>query len=472
MNLFSLLREIGVPPAGKNAEITNVTDRPEQVTPGTLFVCVRGGAAGSADFAAKALAAGAAAVVSEEPLPIPGAVQVENSRLAFSLLCAAFRGHPERRLKLIGITGTNGKTTTAQYLRRILEGAGRKCAVIGTLGAETGDGPVATGYTTPTPDLFFEALARAADRGNEYCVCEVSSQALSQRRVDGAKFRLGVFTNIGRDHLDYHKTVARLVEAKCRLCGLSERMLLNADDAYHDRFLEACGGKNAYLYSCRAVLSDFAAKNIRLRGERSDFILFNGSELQRVALASPGLFNVYNALAAASAAMLEGVPLETAANLLETLPPVPGRMQFIPKGGVKFCVDFAHTPDALGAALTALRGCTEGKLIAVFGCGGDRDRDKRPVMGEIAARLADAVVLTSDNPRSEDPAAIISQIRAGAGRKKNVFCEPDRRRAIRLAAEKAAPGDIVLVAGKGNETAQIVGGAVLPFSDADEIAAL
>ena len=470
MRLFSLLRACGIAPVSIDTEITNITDDPKKTQPGSRFVCIRGSRTNGAGHAAQALSRGAAAVVAEEPVA-ENTVMVENSRLAFSRLCAAFYGRPDQKLRLIGITGTNGKTTTAHYIRFLLERTGHACSLIGTLGADTGAGETPTGYTTPTPDTFFSALADAVAGGSEYCVCEVSSQALAQYRVDGADFRLGIFTNVGSDHLDYHKTVSKLVEAKSRLYTLSDTMLLNADDAYCDVFAEMAKGRG-YLYSCRPVLCDFAAKNVRLHGYGSDYILFDGKTPQRVSVNAPGMFSVYNSLCAASACLLEGVPMEKISSLLGELPQVPGRMQRIEKNGVTFCVDFAHTPDALSAALAALRPCTEGKLIVVFGCGGDRDKTKRPVMGRIAAALADEVILTSDNPRSEDPLAIIKDIKGSLGRKAAVFCEPDRENAIRLAYRKASPGDVILVAGKGHETMQIVGERQLPFSDAGVIRSL
>lgn len=467
MKLFSLLAELGVAPTVPDAEITGITDSLASVSPGTLFVSLHGGREVEA-----ALAGGAAAVVCEEDFPFDGVIRVPASRTAFSRLCAAYFGHPDRRLRLIGITGTNGKTTTARYIKHILESAGHRCAVIGTLGADVGAGEQPTGYTTPDAAVFFRALADAVKNRFEYCVCEVSSQALAQSRVDGAGFHLGIFTNIGSDHLDYHKTVGKLVEAKTRLCGLSERMLLNADDAYCEQFAEAAKGKKIWFYSCRAVLSDYAAKNIRQDPEAVRYILFNGSAVKRVSVPAIGMFSVYNSLCAAAAAMIEGVPLEEAAESLGTLPQIPGRAQMIEKQGIRFCVDYAHTPDALSEILTALRPGTGGRLITVFGCGGDRDQAKRPVMGEIAARLSDEVILTSDNPRGEDPLKIIADIKSKLHGKNAVFCEPDRRKAIALAYTKASPGDTVLVAGKGHETYQLAGEEKLPFSDTEEIESL
>ncbi|MCH5198180.1 MAG: hypothetical protein J1E34_04655 [Oscillospiraceae bacterium] len=248
MKLSSLLTGIGVCPAQTDAKVVNITDDIKKVREGSLFVCVRGETINGHTLAGEAVKKGALAVICEEQTDCENAYLVENSRLAFSRLCALFYGNPDRKIKLIGITGTNGKTTVACYIKYMLEALGHKCAVIGTLGADTGDSVSETGYTTPQPDVFFEALSSAVAQGCEYCVCEISSQALSQYRVDGAKFSLGIFTNIGTDHLDYHKTVSRLVAAKARLCSLSEEMLINADDAYAEVFLEAAKGKRAYLY--------------------------------------------------------------------------------------------------------------------------------------------------------------------------------------------------------------------------------
>ncbi len=472
MKLSFLLRESGVAPASFDADIANVTDTLENVRQGSLFVCIRGARVNGAALAPEALLKGAAAVLTEERSEASNAVFTENARLAYSKLCAAFYGRPDLKMRLIGITGTNGKTTTAQYLRFLLEQTGHKCAVIGTLGADTGEGEADTGYTTPAPETFFAALANAAENGCEYCVCEVSSQALAQYRVDGASFALGIFTNVGRDHLDYHRTLSRLVEAKCRLCTLSERLLLNADDAYCDRFSSAAGGKKTSLYSCRGLLSDFSAKNIRPEGFGMGYLLFNGSAVHRVRVGAPGMPAVYNSLCAASAALLEGAEISAVAPLLSRLPAVPGRMERIEKNGVQFVVDFAHTPEALYAALTALRQGKRGRLICVFGCGGNRDPGKRPLMGEAAGTAADTVILTSDNPREEDPEAIIAEIRRGVRARTDVFIVPDRLTAIRTAYEKAAPGDTVLVAGKGHERYQLIKGEKLPFCDADVIRSL
>ena len=469
LKLSSLLSGIGVRPVQPDADIVNVTDEINNTREGSLFVCIKGEKTNGHYLAGEALKRGAAAVICEEPVEAAFAYRVENSRSAFSSLCSVFFGRPDLKLRLIGITGTNGKTTTACYIRFFLEKLGHKCAFIGTLGADTGEESRSTGYTTPKPDVFFEELAKAVSEGCEYCVCEVSSQALAQRRVDGAKFNLGVFTNIGTDHLDYHKTVSKLVEAKTRLCELSEIMLINADDAYSENFIQASGEKRVYLYSCRSVLSDYTAKNIRCAENGSDFILFSSPSLTKVHVPYPGMCSVYNVLAAAASCMALGEKADDIAPLVPMLPQVPGRLQLIEKNGVRVCVDFAHTPDALAAVIGALKISGRGRLITVFGCGGCRDKRKRPLMGETAARYSDEVIITSDNPRDEDPDDIIKDIKSGIKRKNRIFTEPDRARAISLALNKAFPGDTVLIAGKGNEDYQISGREKKHFSDLEEI---
>lgn len=465
MKLNSLLAEVGIPPEKNDTEIVNITDNLQKVREGTLFVCIRGEKTDGNSLIGAAKEKGAVFFVSAEALPMENSVQVENERLVYSLLCAAFYGHPDRKLKLIGITGTNGKTTTAQYIKYLLESTGSRCAVIGTLGVDTGEEREDTGYTTPSADTFFAALKKAVDAGNEYCVAEISSQALAQHRVDGAHFRLGIFTNIGRDHLDFHKTIDRLVEAKTRLCDLSSAVLINADDAYADRFFERAAGKKVFGYTCRARLSDFSAKNIKFQDFRSSYIFFDGKGVYPVALSSPGIISVYNSLTAISACVILGAHTSDLIKSAAALPEVEGRTQRINKNGVNVFIDFAHTPDALFLVLDALKKGTKGKLITVFGAGGDRDKTKRPIMGQVAAGLSDAVIVTSDNPRSEEPELIMKDILKGIKNKACVFTEPDREKAIRLALKKAIPGDTVVIAGKGHEKVQIVGDMAIPFSD-------
>ena len=470
MQLRFLLNEAGIPSNANDTEIRSVTDRLDDVTENTLFVCIDGAAFRGTDAVAEAASRGAVFFVSESPLEGVGYALTQNARRAFSLLSAAFYGHPDRELSLIGVTGTNGKTTTARFIQTLLNAGGKKCAYIGTDGVDVDGVLTPTGYTTPGSDVFFAALRKAADAGCGFCVTEVSSMALAQYRVDGAAFRLGVFTNIGTDHLDYHGTPEKLAAAKRRLSSLSGAMLVNGDDAYAERFVSENGP--TYVYSTRAILSDFSARSVRQEGFSSAFLYFSPAGVRPVRIPSPGLYSVYNALAAFAACELCGVPAETLAENAGRLAPPAGRAQFLKKNGVTVCIDFAHTPEALASILEALRGGTDGRLIAVFGAGGERDPAKRPQMGKVAALWADVVVLTSDNPRHEDPDVILSDIAKGLRRKKQVFREPDRRRAIAFALKTACPGYTVLIAGKGSETVQIVGDRRLPFSDLDTVRSL
>lgn len=453
-----------------DAEITLVTEESDSVVPGSIFVCVNGKNYNGHLKAFEAAAKGASLVVGEEDLNMPGYVRVPDARKAVCALSRAFFGRPDRRLKLIGITGTNGKTTTAEYIRHIMMFAGKKCGVIGTLGWACGDGRVPSERTTPDSFTFFSELKKTADSGCEVCAAEVSSQALDQCRVDCAEFDLAVLTNIGHDHLDYHKTVRDYADAKKKLFSIARAGLVNADDAYRDEFT-AVAGKGCRLYGAGANLADYSARNIKPDGRGgTSFILFDGSRLERVTVSAPGKIGVYNSLCAASACMMSGIDIGTAAAALCRLPSVNGRSEMIMSPeGIRVCVDFAHTPEAMGAVLSALRESTGGKIITVFGCGGDRDATKRPVMGRTAASMSDSVILTSDNPRSEEPEKIISDIAAGIKNKTFLFKEPDRRRAIELALKKASCGDTVLIAGKGHETTQTANGISVHFSDAEAV---
>lgn len=474
MMLSVLLRTAGLVCRQPDAEVSGVTDALSCVKKDSVFVCICGARFDGHVFAAEAERKGAVAVIAQTPASAAHCYCVPDSRRAFSLLAAAFYGRPHERLRLIGITGTNGKTTTAFYLRAMLEAAGERCAMLGTLGTSVDGKTVETGYTTPKSDMFFAALQKAADRGCGWAVAEISSQALAQKRVDGAEFRLGIVTNVGRDHLDYHGTAVALAAAKARLCLLSRTVLLNADDRSAPVFYEAAerAGAEIYDYSCDPFIpakkNRFYARNVGGRAQGADLTLCCGAQAYPARINAPGRFSVYNALAAFSAAVLCGVSPALAAETVKSLPQAPGRAQTVLLHGIRVCVDYAHTPDALLAILRALQ--TDGKKpIAVFGCGGDRDRGKRPLMGRIAAENAAVVILTSDNPRGEDPERIISEIAGGIPAGTRVFREPDRRAAIGLALELASPGDTVLIAGKGHETSQIIGEEKLPFSDMEEV---
>ncbi|MFZ4719644.1 MAG: UDP-N-acetylmuramoyl-L-alanyl-D-glutamate--2,6-diaminopimelate ligase [Ilumatobacteraceae bacterium] len=432
--------------------VTGVTHDSRRVRAGTLFCCIRGGSADGHDFAASAVAAGATALLVDHPLDLAVAqIVVPDTRWAMGRLAAAFWGHPSRSLTMVGVTGTNGKTTTSSLIAAVLEAAGMPTGVVGTL---TGT------HTTPESSELQERLAGFVTEGKRAVVMEVSSHALHYHRVVGCHFDVAVFTNLGRDHLDLHGTVERYFAAKALLFApaLSDRGVSNVDDV-HGRLLVDTASVPMTPYSS----ADAADVEV---GADMHAYTWRG---ERIRVALGGAFNVMNSLAAATAGALLDIPTGVIAQGLAAVTSVPGRFEAV-RAGQPFdvIVDFAHTPDGLREALGAARAANPtGRVIAVFGCGGDRDREKRPDMGEVAASLADLVVVTSDNPRSEDPLAIINAIIGGvpADYRDRIMSEPDRRRAFATAFRSARPGDLVLIAGKGHETTQTIGSEVLPFDD-------
>ncbi|HEY6533542.1 MAG TPA: UDP-N-acetylmuramoyl-L-alanyl-D-glutamate--2,6-diaminopimelate ligase [Acidimicrobiales bacterium] len=431
------------------------------VTPGALFFCLRGAQTDGHDHAADAVAAGAVALVVERPLDVPvPQVLVPDARVAMAHMAAAFFGAPSRQLAVVGVTGTNGKTTTTHLLRNVMEAAGRRCEVLGTL----------TGVrTTPeAPDLQ-RTLATWVSEGVEVVAMEVSSHALELHRVDATRFRVAVFTNLSRDHLDFHGSMEAYFEAKARLFTpeLSEQGVVNLDSPYGRLLTDA-----ATVATDTYALAE--AEDLRLRASGTTFT-WRG---RRVTLSLGGAFNVANALAAAHAAAALGVDDDTIVAGLSRPLVVPGRFELVDAGQpFPVVVDYAHTPDGLEQLLVAADDLVgpapdggRGRVVVVFGCGGDRDRSKRPAMGEVAAERADVVVVTSDNSRHEDTGAIIEAVTQGFDRTHprraaDLRIEPDRRTAIALSLEIARPGDVVMVAGKGHETTQDIGGVVTPFDD-------
>jgi UDP-N-acetylmuramoyl-L-alanyl-D-glutamate--2,6-diaminopimelate ligase len=426
------------------------------VAPGALFCCLRGSRADGHDLAPAALTAGAAALLVDHALPLDAPqLVVGDVRAALGPVAAAFWDHPSRHLTVAGVTGTAGKTTVTHLLAAVLSAAGRPCGVIGTLSGAR---------TTPEATELQALLAEHRRRGDAAVAIEVSSHGLDQGRVAATRFAVAVFTNLSPEHLDYHGTMEAYFAAKSRLFtpAFTPVAVVCRDDPWGRRLLgglEAAGRPAAVAYG----LAD--AADVRLTPAGASF-RWRG---QAVELALLGRFNVVNAVGAATAAAALGVDEATIAHGLAAAPPVPGRFEAVDAGQpFTVVVDYSHKPDALDQALRSARELVApgGALAVVFGCGGDRDRAKRPVMGEVAARLADRVVVTSDNPRSEDPLAIIAEIRAGIpGDARGVDVEPDRRRAIEGALAAAGTGDVVLVAGKGHETTQVVGDRALPFDD-------
>ena len=439
--------------------ITAIAVDSRTVLPGSLFVAVRGERADGHRFAQVAVARGAAVLVVERELDVdvPQAV-VADTRVAISRLAAAFYGYPSQALTVFGVTGTNGKTTTAYLLRGILEAAGLPCGVIGTLGGAFGDRTWALENTTPPALELQGVLAEMRDAGARAVAMEVSSHALALGRVDDVRFRAAALTNVTRDHLDFHGTPARYVAAKRRLFDLAQHAVLNVDDPAGRTFAREFAPATTYAIERAAQLR---ASSIVLQG---DGTRFDAGGLH-VEIGLPGRFNVANALAAIGLARAAGIDDGAIVRGLAATRAVPGRMERIGAFGIDAIVDYAHTPDALANVLRAARETTRGRLVVVFGCGGDRDAGKRAEMGRIAAEIADAVIVTSDNPRSENPSAIAAAVAGGIAAEVIL----DRRTAIRRAIGDARAGDTVVVAGKGHETYQIVGEARLPFDDRDEV---
>ena len=460
-------------PAPGGVEITAVVQRPDDVVPGALFCAIPGLRADGHDFAGQAVARGAAALLVERrlDLPVPQVV-VGDARLGMALAAAAFHGHPSRDLAVVGVTGTNGKTTCAFLLRAVLEAAGRPCGLVGTIEARVGGAVVPVRHTTPDAIDLQALFARMRDAGDTACAMEVSSHALDQSRVAGTRFAAALFTNLTRDHLDYHPDVERYYAAKRALFarpaqhGEDPPGAANLDDEFGRRLASETGALG-YAIDAPADVRPTEVGGLET-GIRATVATPRGP--LRIESRLRGRFNLSNLAGVIAVGELLGLPHDAVAAGIASVAGVPGRFEAI-EGGQPFpvIVDYAHTPDSLDNVLRAARGIvTGGRLIVVFGCGGDRDRGKRPQMGEVARRLADVAVVTSDNPRSEDPEAIVAEILVGAeGGPAELVVEVDRRAAIARALRDAAAGDVVVIAGKGHEQGQERDGVVTPFDDRD-----
>ncbi len=455
----------------RETKICGIGTDSKHILPGDLFVCFAGGEHDGHDFAAEAVAAGAAALVVERELPIHvPQIVVRDGRRAVAAIAAAFYDHPERRLKIIGITGTNGKTTTAHMLLSVLTAAGKNCGLIGTLGIRYANKEIAPELTTPDPAFLYKILADMCALEVEYVVMEVSAHALYFGKTEGIVFEAGVFTNLTEDHLDFFSTMEDYAAAKEKLFapGVCRLAVFNSDDAEGRRLAAQNEGAVTYALDNPA---DVFAVDIRENFDGSQFVINLFDELYDIRLHMTGLHNVYNAMAAAACARRLGVSVPVIAAGLSALPRVSGRLEHVARlRGADIFVDFAHTPDGLEKSLSALRRHCTGKLYCVFGCGGNRDVLKRPLMGEIAARLADFTVLTSDNPRYEDPFDIILQIERGVRPITDEYViVVDRESAIEYAIDRLQTGDVLLIAGKGGETYQEIMGVRHIYNDVSAV---
>ncbi|HUW66088.1 MAG TPA: UDP-N-acetylmuramoyl-L-alanyl-D-glutamate--2,6-diaminopimelate ligase [Spirochaetia bacterium] len=447
------------------------------VEPGFLFVAVRGFATDGHLYLADAVARGASAVVVEDPGGVPPGVawvQVPDTRLALALLSALFYGHPDRGMAVVGVTGTNGKTTTTHLIRSIYRAAGLTTGLCGTVQNLIGDIELPVEHTTPESLDLYRLLAGMRETGVQAAVLEVSSHALALHRVEGVEFDVAVFTNLTQDHLDFHQDMDDYLAAKAglfRCLGATKHKatakfaVVNADDPHEAAVVRECRAP-VLRYGVRERC-DVWASDIVVTPKGTSFTAHGPFGEMPLRLPLTGLFNVYNALAACAVGAGGGLSSVVLQEGLETLAGVSGRFELVDQGqDFAVLVDYAHTPDGLDNVLRTARSFTRGRLWVVFGCGGDRDRGKRPLMGGIATRLADVAVLTSDNPRSEDPLQILREVEAGAAAGGgSYFVEPDRREAILLALTGARSGDTVVIAGKGHEDYQLVGRMRLPFDD-------
>ncbi|HUK56720.1 MAG TPA: UDP-N-acetylmuramoyl-L-alanyl-D-glutamate--2,6-diaminopimelate ligase [Nitrospiria bacterium] len=470
----------------RSPEIRHVVSDSRQARPGSLFVAIRGRHSDGHAFLKEAIERGAAAVVTESPAIPPAlkgevpVIQVRDARVALARLAEEFYGHPSSRLRVVGVTGTNGKTTVTYVIRSILQAAGYPVGLLGTVTYDLAGEVVASTHTTPESPVLQALLARLVEKGAGHVVMEVSSHALTLHRVDGCEFDVAVFTNLTQDHLDFHHTMEDYLESK-RMLFISlaapsrktapKRAVINEDDGWGRRLIESVSVP-VWTYGLDRP-ADLTAKDLRSHLDGLAFTAVTPAGSFPVQSSLVGRYNVYNLLAAIGAALHLDIPLENIQRGIASLPGVPGRFERLDSGqGFKVIIDFAHTEDALDRLLRVLTELTPGRIITVFGCGGDRDRGKRAPMGRVAALYSDVVVITSDNPRGEDPAGIIKEVevgaREGAARGKEpvqVMTIVDREEAIMRALGLARPGDAVVLAGKGHEEYQIIGDRMIPFND-------
>ncbi len=463
--------------AGFDCEVTSITCDSRRVEKGSMFVCIRGGSFDGHDFAAAALEKGAACVVTERKLGLDRELTVSDTHDFYGRAASAFLGHPSRSMQLVGVTGTKGKTTVTSLIKRILTDAGNMVGLIGTIQNEIGDSVIHAENTTPEAMELESLYARMKDAGCGYCVMEVSSHALEQQRIGDSWYKTAVFTNLSHEHLDYHGDMESYFAAKKKLFTRCDSAVIGIDDPHGRQLLSELpqiAGKDipVMTFSAENPDADLAAKDIVCHPESVQFkLVYNGKEYP-IDFAMPGLFSVRNALAAVGACLQLGLEIGQIVASLQKVTGVKGRIEIIPTGrDFTVITDYAHAPDPLENVLSSLKETVRGRLVCLFGCGGDRDRTKRPLMAAAAAKYADFVIVTSDNPRTEDPQAIIDEILPGL----EGFDTPhvtivNRREAIYYAVKNAQPGDTIVLAGKGHEDYQIIGHEKFHFDEREVVA--
>lgn len=476
MKLSRLLRDVnGGDLCGKpEREITGICSDSRRVGQGSLFVAIPGFQSDGHQYIRQAIEQGACAVVAQHApdCPVPEGVTlilVDDARRALAQLAAEWYDHPERQLRLIGVTGTNGKTTTAWLIHHILEQRGHKCGLIGTNGSIV-DGPLRPAErTTPEAPELYGLLREMADAGCEYAAMEVSSHSLVLERVHGLHFAAAAFTNLTQDHLDFHKDMEHYFQAKALLFQRCDTAVLNLDDDWGLRLAERVSCPRL-TYSAKRLEADLIAKNIRLLPDQVQAVLVRDNDIARMRLNIPGMFSVYNGLTAIGCCLALGLTLEESAQALQSAQGICGRAEIVPTGrDFTVMIDYSHTPDSMENILRTVRGYARGRVVGLFGAGGDRDHAKRPIMGRIAGELCDLCVVTSDNPRSEEPEAIIRDILQGMSQKHKYKVIPDRREAIAWCIKNARKDDIIVLMGKGQETYQEIRGVKHHLDEREEV---
>ena len=454
MNLFSLLKGLEYEGNLADTEISGITSDTRQLEKGDLFICIKGLNFDGHTAAEKMLKAGALAVVVERDLGLSNQILVKDSRIAYGIICGNYFGNPAQKMKLVAVTGTNGKTTCVFMLKQILEAMGHKTGLISTVQYEIGDRILPSKNTTPDAYTFHSMLSKMYEGGCEYVVMEASSHALDQHRLAGVIFEVGAFTNLTVDHLDYHKTMENYFKAKKKLFDISKKAVVNLDDEYGRRLKSDL--KEAVSFSISDDNADFTAKNVVLTAHGGKFAFVGKNVIERMETCIPGEYSVSNAMTAAVCCIELGFNPDDIAKAMKKQRGVPGRLEVI-YGGSDFTIlrDYAHAPDALEKMLSTMRKFAEGRLIALFGCAGCRDRKKRREMGRIVMENCDYAVLTSDNPREEDIMQIINDTTIGMEDTKRYTVIPDRFEAINTAVNMLKKGDILVLAGKGHEDYQV-----------------
>ena len=470
MRLSQLLRGIVTASPYTDREIGGMTNDSRTLKDGDVFFCIRGSVTDGHDYAKQALEKGAAAVFTERPLGIEREILVSDTHDAYAIAASNYYQNPEKQLTLIGVTGTKGKTTTTKLIKSILETAGKKVGLIGSIQNEIGEEAIHAENTTPDALELMELYHRMVKAGCEYCVMEVSSHALDQKRIGSSHYKVAVFTNLSQDHLDYHANMEEYFKAKEKLFSICDGAVINGDDPYGQRLISSVSCP-VTVFSLEGK-GDLNAIDPFYHSDSVSFDFFYQGVVSKLSFGMPGIFSVKNALAAMGVCLQLGISIQTAIEGIEKVKGVRGRCEIVPTGrDFTVICDHAHAPDALENVLSALKGTAKGRLVALFGCGGDRDRTKRPKMAKAAAKYADFVIITSDNPRTEKPSDIIDEIVVGMEGSTTPYVVIENRvEAIFYAVQHALPGDTIVLAGKGHEDYQIIGHEKIHLDEREVVA--